>query len=316
MKTDKRKKWPIVLGVVIGIPVFLVVLVLINIFIHASDPAAPLNYTETVKTGGNIEATYLKNSTYSVSYTEVKADDRLDKYEIYYPEELSTANKKYPVIVVSNGTGIKGSKYKAVFEHFSSWGFIVIGSEEENSWDGVSADMSLSYLLECNANADSMFYQKIDTDNIGSLGHSQGGVGAINAVTNTAHADIYKTVVAESPTNPELADNLKWHYDITKMHIPFLMLAGTGKFDAETVIPLEKMNEMYDALNNVPIKAMARRTDTEHGYMLYSADGYVTAWFMWQLQGDEEAAKAFVGQDAELLQNNLYQDQRVDAEVK
>ena len=125
---------------------------------------------------------------------------------------------------------------------------------------------------------------------------------------------MYKTVVAESPTNPELADNLKWHYDITKVQIPFLMLAGTGQFDAETVIPLVKMNEMYDSLNSVSIKAMARRKDTEHGYMLYSSDGYVTAWLMWQLQGDEEVAKAFVGDDAELLHNELYQDQRIDME--
>ena len=38
-------------------------------------------------------------------------------------------------------------------------------------------------------------------------------------------------------------------------------------------------------------------------------DGYTTAWFMWQLQGDMEAAKAFVGEDSELMTNSLYQDQ-------
>lgn len=38
-----------------------------------------------------------------------------------------------------------------------------------------------------------------------------------------------------------------------------------------------------------------RRIGAEHGQMLYIADGYVTAWFMWQLQGDEEASKAFNG---------------------
>lgn len=38
----------------------------------------------------------------------------------------------------------------------------------------------------------------------------------------------------------------------------------------------------------------------------------MTAWFIWQLQGDTEAAKAFVGNDAEILSNILYQDQRID----
>ena len=45
-------------------------------------------------------------------------------------------------------------------------------------------------------------------------------------------------------------------------------------------------------------------------YMLYKADGYVTAWFMWQLQGDENAATAFIGNDPEILKNPLYQDQK------
>ena len=54
---------------------------------------------------------------------------------------------------------------------------------------------------------------------------------------------------------------------------------------------------------------MAVRKGAAHGDMLYSADGYVTAWFMWQLQGDSEAAKAFVGNNPELLSNAMYQDQ-------
>lgn len=45
--------------------------------------------------------------------------------------------------------------------------------------------------------------------------------------------------------------------------------------------------------------------------MLYSADGYITAWFMWHLQGGEEASKALVGDNAEILDNKLYQNQRI-----
>lgn len=48
--------------------------------------------------------------------------------------------------------------------------------------------------------------------------------------------------------------------------------------------------------------------------MLYKAQGYVTAWFMWQLQGDEEAAKAFIGEDPEIMSNKLYQDQQINIE--
>lgn len=177
-----------IVGIVLLIMILLAALLLIK---AALTPAVPKNYTETVKTGGEIEVKYLKNGSYKTAYTEVKVLENYKKYEIYYPEELTSADKKYPVIVVSNGTGVKGSKAKAMFEHFASWGFIVIGNEEEYSWNGFASDMSLNYLLKCSNDKESIFYQKIDTDNIGSLGHSQGGVGAINTVTDTKHSDMY-----------------------------------------------------------------------------------------------------------------------------
>ena len=72
------------------------------------------------------------------------------------------------------------------------------------------------------------------------------------------------------------------------------------------------MIEMY---NKIPSsKVMLRRIGSEHVQMLYSADGYVTAWFMWQLQGDEEAGKAFIGDNPEIRNNKLYQDIQLSVE--
>ena len=56
---------------------------------------------------------------------------------------------------------------------------------------------------------------------------------------------------------------------------------------------------------------MARRTGMDHGMMMSYAGGYVMAWFRWQLQGDEVAAMAFMGESPELLRNSAYQDQRI-----
>ena len=58
-----------------------------------------------------------------------------------------------------------------------------------------------------------------------------------------------------------------------------------------------------------PFSALvAQRSNTDHGQMLYSGDGYGTAWFMWRLQGDEAAAAAFLGENAEILHNANWQD--------
>lgn len=298
---------------IIGIVVLVIIVLLIILLIALSlKPSVPENYTNTVKTGGDIETKYLKNGSYDVEYYEQSVMQNFKKYEIWYPSEMKTSDKKYPVIVVSNGTGVKASKCQSMFEHFASWGFIIIGTEEEYSWNGFSADMCLNFLIRSNENKESIFYQKIDSDNIGSVGHSQGGVGVFNSLTEIKNKNMFKCAVSESPTNVELANNLDWYYDISKVNVPMFMVAGTGNFDANTVIPIDKMNKLYDSLD-VP-KVMARHSDTDHGDILYSCDGYVTAWFMWQLKGDKEAAKAFIGNSPELMNNSMYQDQKINIE--
>ena len=43
-------------------------------------------------------------------------------------------------------------------------------------------------------------------------------------------------------------------------------------------------------------------------YMLTLTDGYMTAWMLYQLYDDVEAAKVFVGDDAEITSNTKWQD--------
>ena len=202
-----------------------------------------------------------------------------------------------------NGTGVYASKYPALFKHLASWGFIVIGNEDPSTCSGDSADATLAYLLEQNDDPNSVFYQKVDTAHIGITGHSQGGVGVFNAVTQQPHGNLYTCAVSLSPTEMELADAIGLHYEPDKMTVPTLLLAA----DANDVITPEGAQKVYDAMT-VP-KAMALRSGMDHGKMLYSADGYVTAWFLWYLQGDGDAAKVFSGDSAELLRNSLYINQ-------
>jgi len=295
----------------IGIIILVILALIVLLFIKAAlTPAAPENYTETVKTGGEIEKHYLSNGNYSVGYYEQNTDEKFEKYEIWYPVDLKDTKASFPVIVVLNGTGVKASKYKEQFQHFASWGFIVIGTEEVESWNAAAADKSLAFILSQNEDQESLFYQKIDVDNVGVVGHSQGGAGVFNAITEMEHSSVYKTAVSVSPTHEEMAVALGWHYDLTKISVPIFMVAGSkGDFEMNAVIPDEAMQSMYDKI--AAPKVMARKRNMEHGEMLYSADGYITAWFMWQLQDDEAAAKAFVGDDAEILENKLYREQRV-----
>ena len=78
----------------------------------------------------------------------------------------------------------------------------------------------------------------------------------------------------------------------------------TGSTDENTVIPLQSLQKINDAIPDDVEKIMVRRKDAGHGNMLYCADGYVTAWFLYQLCGDEEAASVFT-ETGELSPNPL-----------
>ena len=276
-------------------------------------PAVPKDYQTKTETGGEIEAKYMANGPYEVSVKEEGTLLDFGKFWIYYPSQLTETDKKYPVIVICNGSGTPLSKYPTVAEHYASWGFIVIGTEEMNSWNAFGAEMSIRYLERMNGNqkiedTESIFYQKVDFDNVGIVGHSQGGVGVINAITDTKHKDIYKCAVSLSPTNKTLAHNLFWDYDASLIDIPILMIAGEGGGD-DWVVTGEQLVEIYD---DIPDSKIAmRRINTVHNEVLYKPDGYITAWFMWQLQNDGYAAKAFTGENPEIMVNELYTDQKI-----
>ncbi len=287
--------------------IFLIVLIIVK---GAITPMAPKDYTQTVPTGGALEEKYLQAGPSEVTCYKESIDDNLKEYRIYYPTDLTNSDKVYPAVIFANGTGVPASKYIALFEHLASWGFIVIGNEDKESWPGTSSDQCLNFLIEQAEQQDSKFYKKIDFNNIGISGHSQGGVGVFNAITELQHSAVYKTAVALSPTNEEQAIKLNWHYDLTRINIPILMIAGTqGDFETKMVIPIEKMVAMFEKIPSS--KIMMRKTGYEHGEMLYSADGYVTAWFMWQLQEDLDAGAAFTGEVPEILNNDLYQDVKI-----
>lgn len=181
-------------------------------------------------------------------------------------------------------------------------------------------------MIQENENKDSIFYQKIDLDNIGIGGHSQGGPAVFNMVTNQSHGDMIKCIYAVSPTSSYHTNIYKngWEYDLTKINIPVFMTAGTGTFDAgsattkeqvnddskgiaQGITPLWSLEENYSLLPDRINKIYARKKNTDHGDSYKQFDAYMTAWFEYYLKDNKEDKKAFTV-DGELSQNSLYQD--------
>lgn len=279
--------------------VLLVLILLIAGFLFwlSRRPFVPNDYTETVEAGGALEAKYLAMGPYEVKQVKAEAPEDWKEFVAYYPAQLEDSGDQWPAVVFVNGTGVYAAKYPALFRHLASWGFIVLGNEDPGTFSGDSTDATLAWLLEQNGDPDSVFYQKVDTAHMGLSGHSQGGVGVFNAISEQPNGGLYTCAVSLSPTQEDLAAALNIPYDPSKTVIPTLVLAGTSN----DVITPEGMEKLYGKLGGP--KAMALRTDTDHGSMLYSGDGYVTAWLMYWLRGDEEAGKAFWGEAPELAGN-------------
>lgn len=102
------------------------------------------NYTEVA---GEIEQTYTALGNKEVSYQEYDADvEAIGKYAVWYPSELETSDNKYPVVIFANGTGSTSSTYKPFLTHLSSWGFISVGNDDENTRTGASLEETMYHL--------------------------------------------------------------------------------------------------------------------------------------------------------------------------
>lgn len=280
--------------------------------------SVPEDYTKKVSTGAQLEAKYLAMGSCEVSYIEYGALMSFEKYEIYYPTDIAEMEGTLPAVIFVNGTGVAGSKYQALQKHMASWGFITVATEEAHAWNGFSAEMSVRMLKKLNElegkymDKDNVFYGKIDVDNIGITGHSQGGYGVVNAITDQKHKDNYKAAVILSSAPYTANNDFQWEADPSLIRTPTMMLSSMGNFDA-AVASMESLQTVYDSIPDEVSKVLARRTAGDHGEMLYYGDGYVTAWFMYYLKDDTEAGKAFFEEQAEIKANGNWQDVAVNS---
>ncbi len=273
-------------------------------------------YYQRFRSDAPLEMKYAQPGSYETGYSEFASDhESIGKVRIWYPQELAVSEKSWPMILVVNASGTPASSYEPFFSRLASWGFVVVGNEDGQTGNGKTASIMLDWML--NLPDDSVLAGKIDEDSMGIIGYSQGGAGAICAVTNYENGSRYKTMFTGSAAYPTLARNMGWEYDASKIAIPYFMVAGTGKSDdsgsdPETsyggVSPLSGLTANYTSIPDGVQKIRARAVGAEHEQMLMRSDGYMTAWMLYQLKGDAEAASVFIGEEAEILHNRNWQD--------
>lgn len=280
-------------------------------------PWMPEDYYTTVQAGAPLEQKYSGRGNYEVSSLVVSMPGTaMQNLRLWYPAQLEQSKESWPLIVVVNASNTAALNYEAWFERLASWGFIVAGNDDRQAGTGQSTADTLDAVLAMDQDPASVLCGKIDREAIGAVGYSQGGAGAINAVTAFPNSRLYRALFTGSAAYPLLARNMGWGYDVSGMTAAWFQTAGTGASDDSGldpntafggVAPLSSLQENDDAAPDEIQKALARLTGAEHQDMMRT-DGYMTAWMLYQLCGDEEAASAFVGEGAELLHNPNWQD--------
>ena len=273
-------------------------------------------YYLNFKSDAPLEMKYSQPGDYATAYTEFTSDNEsIGKVRVWYPADVTVTEKRWPMIMVVNASGTPAASFEPFFPRLASWGFIVVGNEDGQAGSGETASITLDFML--NIPADSVLNGKIDYENMGIIGYSQGGAGAICALTNFENGKNYKTIFTGSAAYPTLAKNMGWEYDASKITVPYFMCAGTGKSDDSGtdpekgfggVSPLSALVEKYGKDSDSVTKVRGRAVGAEHEQMLARSDGYMTAWMFWQLAGDEEAGTVFIGENAEILHNANWQD--------
>ena len=316
------KKVMKIIGIVLlCIVVLVVVLIVVNMIktaINNKRVWIPDNYYMAFESDSALEKKYAGLGEYEVKELEFEFENKsIDKIRVWYPNEAE--DRQYPVILVVNASNTAALNLKPAYARLASWGFIVVGNDDRQTGTGKTASETLDYVLNLNKDKNSELFGKTDEEHIGCVGYSQGGAGAINAVTRFENSDKFTALFTGSASYALLSKNMGWGYDVSQIKIPYFMTAGTGNTDDNGgsihddknlagIAPLASLVENYDGITADVFKLRARVTGAEHQDMLHLTDGYMTAWMLYHLQGDTEAASVFVGENADILTNNGWQD--------
>ena len=153
---------------------------------------------------------------------------------VYYPSDLATSNRTYPIVAFANGTMVSYTFYETLLKELAKTGFIVVGNSETMAADGSAQISSIDFIISENSNSSSVLYGKVNTDKIAAVGHSQGGRSAVNAAAKDSRIDCVLSIAGSNYVE-----------EAEKLSTPVLFMAGTK----DMIVDADKwIKTAYDAV--------------------------------------------------------------------
>lgn len=243
----------------------------------------------------------------------MKEEESLEAHTIFCPQDLSKFGKKNPLPVLVWGNG---ACYNTPFEHMlflneiASHGYMVVATgffpiQGMAPWfyprsSETQQIESIDWILKQNENPNSPYYQKIDTKKICAAGMSCGGLQTLAncvdprlATVMICNSGLFNQSAGAMPGMP-MPEKSK----LKQIHTPIIYILG-----GETDIAYGNGMDDFSRIEHVP--AMAANFPVGHGGTYAQPHGgefavVALSWLEWQLKGNKEAAKMFVGKKAQL----------------
>ena len=241
-------------------------------------------------------------------------DPSLEAHTIFAPQNLAPFGKanKLPLLVWGNGacTNSPWEHYKFLNE-IASHGFLVIASGyipmEEKPYRGPQSTSAqqieaIEWAIAQNADKESPYYGRIDTDAIAAAGMSCGGLQTLD---NSADPRLKTIMICNSglfinPAGAVPGMPMPEKEKLQKITVPVIYILG-----GEQDIAYQNGMDDFHRLTKVP--AFAANYPVGHGGTYAKPHGGeftvpALAWLQWQLKGDKQAAKLFQGNPCGLSQ--------------
>jgi pimeloyl-ACP methyl ester carboxylesterase len=232
-------------------------------------------------------------------YAEISVQKDADHW-IYHPNDLGRDGLLHPVVLWGNGTWLNPEHYEPLLQHLAKQGFIVAAAFTSNAGSGREMLAGLDKLTRLNEDSESPFYRHVDVGTVASMGHSQGGGGALQA----AHDPRVDTVVALEPFMGNAAG----------VHGPAFFVAG----ERDTTIPPASVRQRYTASTAIPA-AYGEFAGADHITPALDAGamrGPITAWLRWHLMVDAVAKRQFVGNDCAYCTSDVFRSYETNARLQ
>ena len=270
-----------------------------------------------------IELKYYSNGpwTVTVSIGSYCCDSAGNKFDVYYPSSPAPPTGGFPILTWGNGTNSTSTNYTFFLKHMASWGFVVVSAQDKNSGSGQTILDAANFMIAQNA-VPGPFQGKLNVNQVGAFGHSQGAGGSINALIKSAGliktvmpielpAQVFCLIPADCPDTSHLVQGTIFLLD-GSLDVPI-----SPATQPATTGGLQSIDAFYKVVPVGIVKVKGTLVGTTHNDVqgspsctgatvpcllgVYGYLGYPTAWMSYQLQNDNYAHGAFVNGTGEIF---------------